>query len=152
MTSPNYLQVNNNTDTTTAAANSSALTDAPPPNCSSWMMVLLSALQNVSNSEYNQEAADSRVLMLDQGYEEEIATYWNTQNTQYLALYPKPNAAQQQQLTLFQTDMSTYGNQADATTQGMQTIVGQDNNNLSQFLSMFNSLSTVTSFTANIIH
>jgi len=118
----------------------------------SYLMAILTALENSTNSEYAQESADANVLVMDQNYQADIAQHWTTIITNYMNTHNMSDVDSQEQVTQYQTEMSTYGNQADSTTHGMQTITDTDTSNLSKIVDMFSSVTSITSFTANTLH
>lgn len=117
----------------------------------SYLMAILTALENSTNSEYAQEAADAKVLVLDQDYEADIAQNWTNIINSYMDTHDMSKIQYQEQVSQYQTQMSTYGNQADSVTHGMQTTTDTDTSNLSKIVDMFSSVTSITSFTANTL-
>lgn len=128
-----------------------------PYHSSNFMMALMNALQNVSESQMDGQVADSEMWIYDQNLEEAVQEHWSgacqaiLNDTSNYDSNDALTAKAQSQLSIDQSQMSTDVNTMDGTSRQQGSEVNTDSANLSKMVDLFSSLNTIGGYSSNII-
>lgn len=122
------------------------------PFISNYMMALLNSIQQTTDNIYKQQAVDAQTLTMLQQYMQDIQKYQSKNINDFIDSnsndYNNEVAARVSQM---QAQMSAEVEKANSAVGSMKSTLGNDITNASQILNFFDSLTTITGFTASLL-